>query len=188
MPDGYDYRPSQVQAQGGIRALYSNQIGSFVLRLGGAVLPPVFVAPSMVEAPAPVFLLGQGGDLGTDVSTFPDLDTTFSLMSGRRALAEAIARRLITPKGALWKHPSYGCDVRRHLNAVMTSQRLQVIKQECEQQAEEDERVLACECFVTFDDDSKAILIRVGLADKDGPFTFTAGISQLGLTLLAEQE
>lgn len=146
---------------------------------GGAVAAPIVSALS----------LGPGGaDLGSDISTFPDLDTTFSLISGRRVLAEAVARRLITPKGALWKHPSYGCDLRRYLNAVMTTQRLSQVKQEAEAQAEEDERVLACESTVKFDDASKTLLIRIGLTDSLGPFTFTAGISQLGLTMLAAQE
>lgn len=154
----------------------------------GGSSAPVLIPTSGVEETAPAFLLGRGADLGSDVSTFPDLDSTFSLISGRRVLAEAVARRFITPKGALWKHPSYGCDLRRHLNAVMTTQRLAQIKQEAEAQAEEDERVLACECFVTFDDASKTIFIRVGLADADGPFAFTAGITQLGLSLLSGQE
>lgn len=157
------------------------------LMLGLEVESNVVPVSEALESP-PAFVFGAAGELGTDISTFPDLDTTFSLIGGRRALAERVARRFVTPRGALWKHPSFGCDLRRFLNAPMTQQKLQQIKQEAEAEAEQDEQVLACEVFASFDEASGAIVLRVGLTDADGPFIYTAGITQLGIELLEAQD
>lgn len=154
----------------------------FPVQMGGGTITPVTLADLRKRQSA-----GTLNQLGSDISTFPDLDVAFALMQGRRVLQEAVARRYITPKGALWKHPTYGCDLRRYLNRPMTTQLLAQVKQETEAEAEQEERVLACQNFVTFDDDSKTLVIRVGLTDSDGPFTFTAGFNALGLTLLAGQ-
>ena len=126
--------------------------------------------------------------LGSDISTFPDLDVTFALMTDRRVLAEATARRWLTPNGSLWKHPDYGEDVRAYLNAPMTTQKLQDLKTRLEAQAEQDERVQACTVFVSFDDDTKTINIQSALDDGNGEFQFTALVSQLGITDLEVQE
>jgi len=155
----------------------------FPIRLGGGPATPITLPDIRKRQEAGTLL-----DVGADISTFPDLDVSFALMQGRRVLLEAVARRYITPKGALWKHPSYGCDLRRYLNKPMTSQLLARIKQESEGEAEQEERVLACQNRVAFDDPSRTLLIRVGLTDADGPFTFTAGIDALGLSLLQSQE
>jgi phage baseplate assembly protein W len=55
-------------------------------------------------------------DLGTDLGCVSDLTSTMSLVSGRRALGEACARRLQTPRGRLIKHPNYGYDLTGELN------------------------------------------------------------------------
>lgn len=155
----------------------------FPIQLGGGTASPLTIADlRKLQAAA------LSADVGSDVSTFPDLDVAFALMTGRRVLQEAIARRYITPKGALWKHPTYGCDIRRYLNRPMTTQVLAQIKQETEAEAEQEERVLACSNFVTFEDASQTLIIRVGLTDATGPFTFTAAVSKLGLALLQGQE
>src|SRR5690606_6969920 len=59
-------------------------------------------------------------DLGTTLALTTDegldLDPSFGLVSGRRALAQAILARLDTPQGALWYDPDYGRDLKRWLN------------------------------------------------------------------------
>ena len=54
-------------------------------------------------------------DLGVDVFAVVDLDPAFRLVSGRVAHAQAIARRLGTPRGDLARigdDPDYGTDLR----------------------------------------------------------------------------
>lgn len=135
---------------------------------------------------------GKGGGLaslpGQDVSTFPGLDVTFSLMTPRRSIAEGAARRLVTPQGALWRHPTYGRDLRRHLSAPMTTQKLQLIKHESEGQIEQDERIQSSTVKVSFADDTKTLRVQATLIDADGPFTFSAAINQIGITQFQVQE
>ena len=59
---------------------------------------------------------------GTDISTpdAADLDPYFGTVSGWRALAQAIGRRLITPRGSLIDDEAYGFDVRSRLNGALT--------------------------------------------------------------------
>lgn len=45
------------------------------------------------------------------LGTFPALSGT--VVRAERALAEAFARRLTTPRGALWYAPAYGTDLRQ---------------------------------------------------------------------------
>ncbi len=62
-------------------------------------------------------------DFVVDVSTFPDLDSSFTLITGRRVIAEAILRRLLTPRGGLAYDPDFGLDVRGWLNEDCTRPR-----------------------------------------------------------------
>jgi phage baseplate assembly protein W len=62
--------------------------------------------------------------LGIDISATAELNAAFSLVSGRRALAEACIRRLTTPRGGLFYAPNYGTDVREMLMARLDEARL----------------------------------------------------------------
>lgn len=132
-------------------------------------------------------LLGaQNVALGTDVSTpvgangLPDLDPFFSLVTGRAALAQALLRRIITPTGALLGDPSYGHDVRVHLNDVAVSPR--VVAVAVREQWLADERVVDCGVRVTFADGTYRIegLVR----DGDGPFRLVIAIGEVTAEIL----
>src|SRR5207253_1177574 len=79
-------------------------------------------------------------DFGADLSALPDLDIRWPLQDGRRNLAEAIARRLQTPRGGLFYAPDYGTDVRSWLNEVLTEDDLFRVKMAVEAECEKDER------------------------------------------------
>ena len=57
-------------------------------------------------------------DIGTDLYCISDLDPAGRTVSGPEALAQAIARRLQTPRGALaaiGDDPDYGLDLRDYV-------------------------------------------------------------------------
>lgn len=66
-------------------------------------------------------------DFGRDVSTFVlnpedeyDVDSNFTVIDGTRVVSEAIARRLVTPRGSLEYDPDFGLDLRAWVNAGLT--------------------------------------------------------------------
>jgi hypothetical protein len=65
-------------------------------------------------------------DLGNDLACVFDLDPSVSEVSGRRALAEAIARRWLTPRGTLFYAPTYGAGLITYLHGEMQSVEIRV--------------------------------------------------------------
>lgn len=109
-------------------------------------------------------------DFGSDVSTFPDLDASFALRTGPHVVGEAIARRLITPRGGLFYDPQYGFDTRLLLNDAIPASRLAVIASQIEAEARKDERVSACSATVSLV--AGTLAIKVALTLATGPFSF----------------
>lgn len=107
--------------------------------------------------------------LGTDISCVDDVDPNLTPVSGRLALAQAIARRWITDPGELFYAPDYGAGLRSYLNAAIDSPG--AIAARLEAEARKDERVEACKVDVTFAQERLEIVGRIN--DAQGPFTFT---------------
>lgn len=129
--------------------------------------------------------LGQV-DFGADVSSMPDLDPSFAAITGTRVIAEAVARRLMTPRGALPDAPKYGTDIRLYLNesigtgSITVSQIKNAIEAECLQ----DERIQAADAAVLFDPSSGTMNITIALASSSGPFKLVLTVTALTITLL----
>lgn len=123
-------------------------------------------------------------DYGSDVSTFPDLDAGFSAMTGRRVVAERIARRFTTPRGSLSWAPNDGVDVRAWLNESVTRARLSEWSRALEQEAEKDEAVLSASVSLAYDQAAMAIKISATLDLADGPFSLVLAVSGVSLTII----
>jgi phage baseplate assembly protein W len=123
-------------------------------------------------------------DLGTDVSCFPDLDPLGTLVSGKTALAQAIARRLTTPRGGLFYDTNYGTDLRLYLNEGMTSEAQSRIKAAIESECRKDERVASATADVTFNAAAQSLAVSISLSIASGPFTLTLAVTQLTVALL----
>jgi hypothetical protein len=124
-------------------------------------------------------------DLGSDFSGILDIDPALTVVSGPRCLAEALARRLTTPKGRLLGDPDYGHDLRQYLNAAIvdTAQIANAIEIECLK----DERVQGVTASVTFDAATQTITanIIVKISDAESfPFTLAVGEASAAITLL----
>lgn len=127
-------------------------------------------------------------DFGTDVSCVTDVDPRCAVVSGRRLLAEAVARRLITPRGRLIGDPNYGTDITDYINDDVSKTNLAAMRAAIIAEARKDERVEKCQVIITpppaRDMGIGKYLIAVTLTDADGPFDLTLAVNQLTLELL----
>lgn len=114
---------------------------------------------------------------GSDFSGVDDLDPAMREVSGRLALAQAYARRLNTPRGALPDWPEYGFDLVGAIGTAMTDDQ---IKQKLQEQAMLEEEVEDISTSIERTPEGGAI-VSVRLFDGDGPFEFTVNISDLDI-------
>lgn len=122
-------------------------------------------------------------DLGTDVHCVSDFLAQMPLVSGRTALAHALARRLQTPRGMFPWWPDYGTDLRQYLLAHIDTQRISAAAQsECEK----DERVAAVDITAaTVTDTTVTLQIEVTPDESpDAVFEFVLTITQAKVVLV----
>lgn len=122
-------------------------------------------------------------DHGTDLSCTWDLTDTCTVVSGRRCLAEAIFRRLITPRGRLIDDPDYGTDVTGYINDDVTVSEVNELRAAIIDECNKDERVLDADCEIEGPPggvgQTGAYTITVTLYDADGPFALVLGIADV---------
>lgn len=121
-------------------------------------------------------------DLGTDVSCVFDATPNMAMVSGRRCLAEAVARRLITPRGRLIGSPNYGFDLTQYLNDDLTPGDLIRIAAGATSEVKNDERVLAATVSIALA--FGVMTVKVLLEDASGPFTLVLSISDVTVEIL----
>lgn len=119
-------------------------------------------------------------DLGEDFSGILDLMPDLSISTGRKAYLEAIACRLVQPRGGLFYDPSYGYDIRGLLSAGV---RPRVAEQAIATQAFADERTENAEASVELNEATRELSIRLDLETADGPFVLTADPADLTFQL-----
>lgn len=122
-------------------------------------------------------------DFGTDLSALPDLN--FSIKSGNDNLAEAIARRLVTPRGGLFYDSSYGLDLRQYLNEALTDEVRYEIETLVAAECEKDERILsAMATLVDGSPQTREVQIAIELETSDAYFRLIVRISDLSVEVL----
>jgi hypothetical protein len=121
---------------------------------------------------------------GTDISTFPDLGPYLALVSGPRAVAEAVARRLLTATGLLDHAPNAGMDVRELIGQGFTPARLAALQARIQNEAEGDERVASATVNLELDEHLEAMTIEVQIALIGGEtFKLVLTVTQLASNL-----
>lgn len=124
-------------------------------------------------------------DFGSDLSCVFDLESTCAPVTGRTLLAQAIARRLITPRGRLIDDPNYGTDLTNMINADMSQRDISALIAAIRAEVMKDERVAAVTVKVTPPPKLTGTYeIAIGLTDADGPFVMTVAASSVTLELL----
>lgn len=118
-------------------------------------------------------------DLGSDIAGVTDLDPALSIVTGRRALAEAIMRRLTSRKGSLPDDEDYGYDLRLLIGSAVTREQ---VEQGVRSQVFADERVEDAEVTVTFIGETIQVDLRI--TDGDGPFSLVLGVDAVSVETL----
>jgi phage baseplate assembly protein W len=107
---------------------------------------------------------------GVDIDCLNGHGFVWALASGPRNVANAIGRRLITPRGGLFYDPDYGFDVREYLGVALTRGKLAELIQGVESEALKDVRVQAVVAAVTVTGNpSTALKLSLSITLADGP-------------------
>lgn len=125
---------------------------------------------------------------GSDIRGTFDLDPTMREVSATStlALAEALVRRLDTPRGSLPDDRNYGIDLRSYCNRGTTAADLRSLGGQVKSELSKDDRVDTVTVVVTpsLTGSSLALTIAVRPIDASiGPFTLTLSASDVGVLL-----
>jgi phage baseplate assembly protein W len=123
-------------------------------------------------------------DFGQDLSLWPDIDNMGALVNGTTGLAQALCRRLTTPRGGLSYDPGYGTDMRAFLNEAFSGTSAGAAQQAIEAEVIQDERVLDAVASVTFIAASSLLIAHLTVRTSDGPFLMVLAITALTVAIL----
>lgn len=123
-------------------------------------------------------------DFGNDISVFPDLDPSFALKTGAHVIGEAVARRLVTPRGGLIYDLNYGFNLRDFLNASLSTAQLRGLEGSVEIECGKDERVLDATATVTLNTQTQKLDVSVVLTTSAGPFTLLLAVGNVTVDVL----
>lgn len=113
-------------------------------------------------------------DLGSDIAGALDLDPGLRVVSGRRALADAIVRRLTNQRGVFPDWPDYGFDLQSVVGTTLNlSQVRQLILEQCLLE-EEVESATA-----TLEQRGETLVATISVSDGAGPFDLTISVSDV---------
>lgn len=127
---------------------------------------------------------------GSDLSTFagpdgtPDIDPLFRPITGPRVVLEAVARRLMTPRGTMPGAPNYGFDLMGLLGKKMTRVEIERAKRDIEAEANRDERVESAKVVEFVETSKNKFRLRLSVTLAEGPFTLVLSITDVSVQLL----
>lgn len=125
-------------------------------------------------------------DFGFDLSCTSDLDPKCTTTSGRRLVAEAIYRRLITPRGRLIKDPNYGTDITVFINDDVSPVDIATLRAAIKAECRKDERIDDVDVDITAPlGGTGKYKITISLDVGDGPFDLVLAVSAVTVEILA---
>lgn len=146
----------------------------------GSRKPPPIIAPAPILPALPVI---QGGD----IDCILDVGKNLAIASGLRNIGNAIARRLVTPRGGLFYDPNYGLDVRNFVNAGFTPQQLAQVQGDITAEVAKDERIENPVVTVLQNLATATMSITITCDLAEGPFAFIVNVNSLTVSLLEVQ-
>jgi hypothetical protein len=123
-------------------------------------------------------------NFGTAVSWVADMSAEGRAVTGFRVVAEAIARRWMTPRGRLIGYPDYGYDLTQFVNADMSQRDIVALQAGAAAEAEKDSRVVKCDVTATLGSDG-LLTVTATVDTAAGPFDLVASVSDITLELLS---
>lgn len=128
-------------------------------------------------------------DLGTDLATpsdadgLPDLDPYFRTVTGAEGLAQALLRRLVTPRGSLIDDAAYGFDLRLRINGNLRPGDLGHLAALIEAELLADERVSRTQASVT--EEASGLSVAALVVSSAGPFRMVLAVSAVSASLVS---
>ena len=122
-------------------------------------------------------------DFGTDLSCVKDCTEDMAEVTGRTGLAQAVARRYITPRGRLIDDPNYGFDLTEYVNDDLSPADIARIQAGAEAEAVKDERVEDAQVSLVVTT-AGTMIVTVVLTDAKGPFTLVMSVTSTTVQLL----
>lgn len=124
-------------------------------------------------------------DYGTCISCVSDVGARWKYVSGPRVVAEALVRRLSTPRGKLKYDLEYGTDMRDYLNHGTTPQGRFEAAQAAEAECLKDERVDSVALDASYNFATQTLNITLGVKLTTGvTFKLVVAVSALSVDLL----
>lgn len=130
-------------------------------------------------------------DYGTDFSCTDDLNPNMIEVDNQRLLAESLYRRLISPRGSLYRTPEYGFDIRDEIGSEAYPD---ILRRGIEDELTNDERIKSVDATVIMiDTDALAVeydraletmLISITCTSEVGPFELVIGVDDVDVELL----
>jgi phage baseplate assembly protein W len=105
-------------------------------------------------------------------------------VGGNQLLAQALVRRLITPRGHLIDDLNYGYDLHRFLGDDLSAAAIAQIQSDIQQELLKDERVVSVTPIVTYSPVTQILTVVVTVVGAGGPFQFTLAVGSVTPTLL----
>lgn len=119
-------------------------------------------------------------DFGTTLSLTFDLDAMGATVSGLTALAQALIRRITTPRGRLLSDPNYGYDIAGELEDDVTTQQVNAIAANVDAEFLKDQRVFSSVTTVTLQGDGQ-LDVASQVQSALGPFSLVFSLSPSGI-------
>jgi phage baseplate assembly protein W len=119
-------------------------------------------------------------DFGTTLSCQFDIDPMGQTVSGLTALAQALIRRITTPRGRLLNDPNYGYDIAGELEDDVTTQQVAAIGANVDQEFLKDQRVFSSVTTVTLETDGQ-LDVSTQVQSALGPFSLVFTLSATGI-------
>lgn len=131
-------------------------------------------------------------DLGKDISCTTSIRTG-RYVTGPRLVAEAIYRRLTTPRGMLRggeEEANYGLDLTDLIGSVSTRADAAALPGRIRSEIEKDERIIDANVTVveTTEGVGKSFLVTIVAETNDGPFTLGLSADEVTVDILSLTE
>lgn len=137
------------------------------------------------EAPVPTGPLGYGSDLSCTTDCTPDYAEVDPL--SKRALGEALFRRLTTRRGSVLDDANLGTDTRQYLHRGVTARDMQTYRDEIVGECSKDDRVESSDCTMQYIVATRNLRFALTVHAVDssiGVFTLTFAVAEDGAALI----
>lgn len=123
-------------------------------------------------------------DYGNDIDCVNDLTFAMATVSGTKMMAQAIARRVTTPRGGLFYNGEYGWDLTALVSEAEVSPA--EVNGAVENEVLKDLRVDDVDVTSVFEAATKTMTVDIVGHGSEGPFALTLLVSDVTVELLRE--